>query len=43
MIPKTKETLEKTYERCKKKFVEIDNSLFNEYQNLACQKFAKNV
>lgn len=35
MIPKTKEKLEKEYKRCENKFVEIDNSLYKEYQSSA--------
>lgn len=35
MIPKTKESLEKTYKNCEKKFVKIDNIFYSEYQGLA--------
>ena len=35
MMPKTKEKLERKYERCKNKFVKVDNSLYREYQNSA--------
>lgn len=35
MMPKTKEKLEREYEKCKNKFVKLDNSFYIEYQNLA--------
>lgn len=35
MIPKTQKTLEKVNKKCKSKAIEIDNSLYIEYQSLA--------
>lgn len=35
MIPKTEEKLKKQYERCEKRFVKIDKSLYEQYQDSA--------
>ncbi len=35
MMPKTKESLERTYKRCENKFIKIDMFLFTDYQSLA--------
>lgn len=35
MIPKTRQALERSYRRCEKSFVNIDKSLYREYQQMA--------
>jgi len=39
MLPKSKEKLEKKYNKCKKKFVKIDSSAYKEYQTAAYEDF----
>jgi len=40
MVPKTREALERTYNKCRQKFVKVDRNLYEDYQRMAYDDLA---